>query len=142
MRARRPICSMRPLSITTTRSATPSASSWSWVTKIVVTPISVVQLAQPLAQFLAHLGVERAERLVEQQHARLDRQRAGQRDALALAAGQLAGIAAAQPVELHQIQQLLRRGARISARSAASRARAHRRPKATFFEHRHVRNSA
>jgi hypothetical protein len=52
---------------------------------------AVVDLAQPAAQFLAHLGVERAERLVEQQHARLDRQRAGQRHALALAAGKLAG---------------------------------------------------
>jgi hypothetical protein len=49
----------------------------------------VVQAAQPAAQLLAHLGVERAEGLVEQQHARLHRQRAGQRDALALAAGEL-----------------------------------------------------
>ena len=30
----------------------------------------VVELAQPAAQFLAHLGVERAERLVQQQDAR------------------------------------------------------------------------
>ena len=48
-----------------------------------------VQPAQPAAQLLAHLGVERAERLVEQQHLRLDRQRARQRDALPLAAGEL-----------------------------------------------------
>ena len=53
----------------------------------------VVQPAQPAAQLLAHLGVERAERLVEQQHARLDRQRARQRHALALAAGELRRIA-------------------------------------------------
>ena len=32
-----------------------------------------MQRAQPLAQFLAHFGVERAERLVEQQDAGLDR---------------------------------------------------------------------
>ena len=57
-------------------------------------PSLVVQLAQPAAQLLAHLGVERAERLVEQQHARLDRQRAGERHALALAAGELRRIAA------------------------------------------------
>ena len=67
----------------------------------------VVQPAQPAAQFLAHLGVERAERLVEQQHARLDRERARQRHALALAAGELAGIAVAQALELHQAQQLV-----------------------------------
>jgi hypothetical protein len=51
----------------------------------------VVQAAQPAAQFLAHLGVQRAERLVEQQHARLHGQRASQRDTLALAARQLRG---------------------------------------------------
>ena len=36
----------------------------------------VVQPPQPPPQFLADLGVEGAERLVEQQHARLDRERA------------------------------------------------------------------
>ena len=53
----------------------------------------VVQAPQPRAQLGAHLGVERAERLVEQQHARLDRQRAGERHALALAAGELRRVA-------------------------------------------------
>ena len=38
----------------------------------------VVEPAQPAAQLLAHLGVQRAEGLVEQQHPRLDRQRPGQ----------------------------------------------------------------
>ena len=51
----------------------------------------VVQAAQPLAQLGAHLGVERAERLVEQQHARLDGERARERHPLALAAGELVG---------------------------------------------------
>jgi hypothetical protein len=49
----------------------------------------VVQPAQPGAQLLAHARVERAERLVEQQHLGLDRERAGERHALALAAGEL-----------------------------------------------------
>jgi hypothetical protein len=88
-----PTCSMRPLFITTTRSASSSASSWSWVTKTVVWPVSSWRPAQPAAQFLAHLGVERAERLVEQQHARLDGQRAGQRHALPLAARELRRVA-------------------------------------------------
>ena len=44
----------------------------------------VVQLAQPAPQVLAHARVERAERLVEQQHARPHRERARERDALAL----------------------------------------------------------
>ena len=54
----------------------------------------VVQPAQPLPQLLPHLGVEGAERLVEQQHLRLGRQRPRQGHALPLAAGELRRIAA------------------------------------------------
>ena len=67
----------------------------------------VVQAAQPAPQLLAHLGVERAEGLVEQQHARLDGERAGQRDALALAARELRREAVGEPVELHEVEQLV-----------------------------------
>src|SRR4051794_37952364 len=49
----------------------------------------VVQAPQPGAQLLADAGVERAERLVEQQHARLDRERTGERHPLALATREL-----------------------------------------------------
>ncbi len=52
-----------------------------------------MQPPQPLAQLRAHLRVERAERLVEQQHPRLDRERARQRHALALTAGELGRVA-------------------------------------------------
>ena len=75
----------------------------------------VVEAAQPGAQVLADLGVERAEGLVEQQHLRLDRQRPGQRHALALAAGELRGVAVGEPVELDQVQQLVRPGRAILA---------------------------
>ena len=67
----------------------------------------VVEVAQPGAQVLADLGVERAEGLVEQQHLRLDRERPGQGHALALAAGELGGVAVGEPVELDQAQQLV-----------------------------------
>ena len=97
----------------------------------------VMQRAQPLPQLLAHLGVERAERLVEQQDARLDRERAGQRDALALAAGQLARVAAGQPVELHQIQQFLDPRADRGL-VLADRARLHPQAERDVLEHRHV----
>ena len=83
--------------------------------------------AQPAAQLLAHPRVERAERLVEQQHARLQRQRARQRDALALAAGELRRVAAAEAVELDQVEQLARPASRICAfggRSPAADAQA------------------
>ena len=67
----------------------------------------LVQAPQPGAQLLAHLGVERAEGLVEQQHPRLHGQGAGERHPLALAAGELARVAVGHPVELHQLQQVV-----------------------------------
>ncbi len=67
----------------------------------------VVEAAQPGAQLLAHAGVERAERLVEQQHLRLDGERAGERHALALAAGELVRVALAEVREPDEVQQLL-----------------------------------
>ena len=57
----------------------------------------VVQAAQPRAQLGADVGVQRAERLVEQQHLGLDRERARQRHALALAARQLGRVALVEP---------------------------------------------
>ena len=70
----------------------------------------VVEAAQPRAQLLADAGVERAERLVEQQHLRLDGQRAGERHPLALAAGELARVALAEVAEADEVQQLLHAG--------------------------------
>ena len=67
----------------------------------------VVEAAQPGAQLLAHRGVERAERLVEQQHPRLDGERARQRHALALAAGELRRVAVGEAVEVHELEQLV-----------------------------------
>ena len=66
----------------------------------------VVDIAQPAAKLAADLSVERAERLVEQQHFWLDRHGARKRDALALAAGELGGISLLQPGELHEVKQL------------------------------------
>ena len=84
---------MRPLFSTAMRSATSSASSWSWVTSTVVTWTSSCRRRSHCAQLGADLGVQRAERLVEQQHLRLDRERAGERHPLALAAGELRRVA-------------------------------------------------
>ena len=50
-----------------------------------------MEAAQPRAQLGADVRVERAEGLVEQQDLGLDGQRAGERHALALAAGELGG---------------------------------------------------
>ena len=67
----------------------------------------VVQAAQPLAQLLADLGVEGTERLVEQQHLGLDRQRAGQRHPLALAAGELRRQPVGELRQVHELEQLV-----------------------------------
>ena len=102
-------CSTRPSLTTTICSEISIASSWSWVTKIVVTWTSSCRRRSQRAQLLAHARVERAERLVEQQHLRLDRERAGERHALALAAGELRRVAVAEVREPDEIQQLVDR---------------------------------
>ena len=94
----------------------------------------VVQAAQPLAQLGADLGVERAERLVEQQHLRLDRQRARERHPLALAAGELRRVALWRAGRARRCP---------AARRPARRSRAFGRlrtvrPKRDVVAHRHV----
>ena len=54
----------------------------------------------------AQLEVERAERLIEQQQLRLEREGAGDGDALALAAGELAGHAPRVLAHLHELKHL------------------------------------
>ncbi len=65
------------------------ASSWSWVTSTVVTGNVSCRSRSQLAELRAHLRVECAEGLVEQQHLGLDGQGAGEGHALALAAREL-----------------------------------------------------
>src|SRR3546814_13677353 len=60
------------------------------------------------AQILAHLRIQRAEGLVQQQHGGIDRHGAGKGHTLALAAGKLVGITLADIRQLHQRQQLAR----------------------------------
>ena len=79
-------------------------------------------LAQPLAQ----PGVERRERLVEQHDLRVGRQRAGERDSLALAARELVRVGAARSARPTSSRH-------SAARSAASA------PKPTLARDRQVR---
>jgi hypothetical protein len=70
------------------------------------------QFLLPAPQLGAHLDaqerVERRQRLVEQQHARLGDERARQRHALLLAAGELAGLALGQVAHGDALQQVAR----------------------------------
>ena len=124
---RAPTCSTLPWFITAMRSVMASASSWSWVTKTRVTPSRLLQLLELELHLLAELAVERAERLVAQQHRRPDHERAGQRHALLLAARELAGLALLRPVSATWARAA--RPRRSMSRLATSRMR---KPKATF----------
>ena len=110
---------MRPSFMTTMRSATDIASSWSCVTRIVVTGTRSCRTAQPLAQLGADLRVQRAEGLVEQQHARLDGERAGEGHALALAAGELVRVAGLVAGEADDAEQLVDLGLDLGLRPLA-----------------------
>ena len=67
----------------------------------------VVQPPQPVAQFLADLGIQRAERLVQQQHLRLRGECPGQRHPLPLTAGELGREPVGELIEMDQFQQLV-----------------------------------
>ena len=114
--------------MTTMTSAIVIASSWSCVTWTNVIPHVVLDPLQLELHLLAQLQVERAERLVEQQHARPVDERAGERDALLLAARQLARLAVAEALEADEREHL------VDAAAAARRPCTPRRrsPKATF----------
>ena len=97
----------------------------------------VMQAAQPAAQLLAHLGIQRAEGLVKQQHLGLHRQGAGQGNALALAARQLGREAFGNPVQLHQLEQAHHLLADLGLAGALA-ARLHAQAEGHVLEHGHV----
>ena len=57
----------------------------------------LVQAAQPKAELRADASVQRAERLIEQEHLRLGSECAGERHALPLATRELGRVAVAEP---------------------------------------------
>jgi hypothetical protein len=88
---------------------------------------SILQAHELVLHLAADQRVERRERLVEEPELRLDGERAGDADALLLAAGQLArivGLAALQPDQLdHLAGPLLARRARRRPAPPAERRR-------------------
>ena len=111
-----------PRFITTTSSATSIASSWSCVTITVVVCVSSCRRRSHSAQLGPHLRVERAERLVEQQHRRVDRERAGEAHPLPLAARELRRVALREALELDELRAARPRapGSRPSAACGSS----------------------
>ena len=68
----------------------------------------------------AQLEVERAERLVEQQHTRAQHQCARQGDSLLLPAGQLPRPAIREAAQLHELERLLRQSRPLGYRRRAA----------------------
>src|SRR5690606_32287840 len=97
----------------------------------------VVQPPQPTSQLLAHLGVEGAEGLVEQQHLGLHGQRPRQGHALSLASGKLRRIAVGQPLQLDQLQQLIDPSPNFRLLGPLA-PRPYAQPEGDVVEHRHV----
>ena len=125
-----------PCCSTATRSAIESASSWSCVTRIAVAPAAAQHVDHLAAHARAQLDVERRERLVEQHERRARRERAGERDALALAAREVVRQPLLEAGEPDQLEQL--GDARVDRRPVAPTLPA-RRPKATLPATRQVR---
>ena len=67
----------------------------------------VVQSPKPVPQFLADLGVECAERLIQQKHRGFDRERTGKSHALALAARELRGESVRELIEVDELEELI-----------------------------------
>ena len=68
---------------------------------------------------LAQLQVERAERLVEQEHGRPVDERACERDPLTLTPGELVRTAIAEPAETHRVEGLVDAAIALSLRNLA-----------------------
>ena len=72
---------------------------------------SVVEAAQPVAQFLSDFGIEGTKGFVEQEDFRFDSQSAREGNTLPLTSGELAGKALSELGELNGLEELLDAGA-------------------------------
>ena len=98
---------IRPSTITPTRSASAAASSKSCVTSSVGSRSSAEQLGELAADDAAGVRVECRERLVEQEHGRVARERPRERDALPLAPREIAGPCAGEVRDPEALEQLV-----------------------------------
>ena len=111
-----------PRYITATRSLMFFTTARSWAMKISVRPCCLEVLEQ-VEDLRLDADVERRHRLVADDQARVEDERAGDRDALALAAGELVGLALGRPrrVDADLLQRLVDDLARARPWCPASR---------------------
>ena len=67
----------------------------------------IMQLPQPLSQFLADFGIQGTKRFVQQKNSRLNREGPGQRHSLALTARQLGRVSLAETFQSYQVQEFM-----------------------------------
>src|SRR4030095_10618106 len=97
----------------------------------------VVKTPEPLAQLFSNFRVEGTEGLVQNPPVGLPRQRAGQGASLALAAGELRWQAVTEPVQLHELQEVVYLFLYDFLRGPKT-ARAHAQTEGNILEDRHV----
>ena len=97
----------------------------------------VLQRLQLDLHLLAQLIVERGKRLVEQQHLRLRRERAGERNALLLTAGDLTGASVGKLLHAHEFQHLGNAGVDLGLRLAE-----HFQAETDVLRNRHMREQS
>ena len=102
-----PLCRILPSTITPTWSASAAASSKSWVTRIVGSASSRSSSWSSIRTAAFVWASSAEQRLVEQQDARLERERPRERDPLALAARQLADAGRGQVGDPEPLEQLV-----------------------------------
>ncbi len=102
-----PISTIRPRYMTATRSHMWRTTDRSWAMNTSVRPKLALQVAQQVQHLRLDRDVQRRDGLVGDQQLRFQRQRAGDADPLALAAGELVRVAVVvlgvQPDRLHQL---------------------------------------
>ena len=107
-----------PLVIITMRSDSSTASSTSWVIISTVLPSLLMDRHHRILQVRAGQRIERAERLVEQQHLRLHGERAREPDALLHAAGDFRRALVLGVRHLHELEIVHGPGVALGARLA------------------------
>src|SRR5215212_1961939 len=98
---------------------------------------ALVDIAQPASEVFSHLRIQSPERLVQEQHPRLNRQRPRQCHALALPPGQLGWEALLQPRKLDEVEELADTPPDLTFRGP-SRPTARAKPISDVADHREV----
>ena len=119
--------------MTTIRSATSIASSWSWVTNTVVVCVSSCSRRSQTRSSARTRASSAPNGSSRRSTSGSRRERPGERHALPLAARELGRVAVAEALQLHEVDQLVDAGLRLGRRALADL-----QPERDVVAHRHV----